>query len=137
MTRRKKKSAILEKSQERLTGLKTIDGKADLGNGITSATFEKEVSGLRQQIEAYNVLLTKADEAANAIEIAEKQLSITAENVLLAVKVKYGKDSSQYEMAGGTRQSERRRRKPQVAPQSAPQAASQVAPQVAPQAAAV
>ena len=119
MARKKKKSAVLEKSQERLTGLKTIDVKVDLGNGITSATFEKEVGSLRQQIEAYNMLLTKADDAANTIETAEKQLSISAENVLLGVKMKYGKDSSQYEMVGGTRQSERRRRKPQTASQAA------------------
>lgn len=111
MPRRKKKSAILAKAENRLEGLRTVDSKADLGNGVTLVTFNKEVNNLRQQLADYNTLLRKADDAANAIEATEKKLSVSAENVLLGVKMKYGKDSSQYEMVGGTRQSERRRNK--------------------------
>lgn len=33
-----------------------------------------------------------------------------AEKMLLGVAIKYGKDSSKYEMAGGARRGERRRR---------------------------
>lgn len=111
MARRKKTSATLTKAEQRLAGLKSIGSKVDLGNGFTLATFNKEVSDLRQQIEAYNMLLSKADDAANALKLAERKLSVSAENVLLGVKMKYGKDSSQYEMVGGKRQSERRRRR--------------------------
>lgn len=111
MARRKKTSSTLAKAEQRLAGLKSIGPKVDLGNGITSTTFSKEVSDLRQQIEDYNTLLSKADDATNALSLAEKKLSVSAENVLLGVKMKYGKDSSQYEMVGGTRQSDRRRRR--------------------------
>ncbi|MGB7087197.1 MAG: hypothetical protein WBD47_16675 [Phormidesmis sp.] len=111
MARRKKTSAILTKAQQRLSGLKSIAPKVDLGNGVTSEAFGKEVSVLQQKIEDYNTLLSTADDAANEIEQIEKQLSVSAENVLIGVKMKYGKDSSQYEMVGGTRQSDRRRRK--------------------------
>ena len=111
MARRKKTSAILKKSEQRLSGLKSIAPKVDLGHGVTSTNFEKEVSSLRQKINAYNMLLSQVDDAANVIESAEKQLSVSAENILLGVKIKYGKDSSQYEMVGGTRQSDRRRRR--------------------------
>ena len=111
MARRKKTSATLTKAEQRLSGLKSIAAKVDLGNGFTSDTFGKEVSGLRQKIEDYNTLLSKADDAVNEIQKMERQLSVSAENVLLGVKMKYGKDSSQYEMVGGTRQSDRRRRR--------------------------
>ena len=111
MARRKKTSATLTKAQQRLSGLKSIAPKVDLGNGVTSDTFSKEVSVLQQKIEDYKTLLSTADDAANEIEQIERQLSISAENVLIGVKMKYGKDSSQYEMVGGTRQSDRRRRK--------------------------
>jgi hypothetical protein len=111
MARRKKTSAMLVKGEQRLAGLKSIDAKLDLGNGLTPASFEKEVNNLRFTLEAYNTLLSKADEASNAVEQAEKQLAIAAENILLGVKIKFGKDSNQYEMAGGTRLSDRRRRR--------------------------
>ena len=111
MARRKKTSAALLKAENRLAGMKSINPKLDLGNGITAATYEKEITNLRQQIADYNTLLSKADEASNAITAAEKQLSSTTEQMLLAVAAKYGKDSSEYEMAGGTRRSEYRRRR--------------------------
>jgi len=111
MARRKKTSATLSKAEKRLSGLKSINPKLDLGNGITLASFEKEIVALRQTIETYNTLLSKVDDASNAVKEAEKGLSVVSENVLLSVKVKYGKDSSEYEMAGGTRLSERRRRR--------------------------
>ena len=125
MTRRKKTSAMLTKAEQRLAGLKSIDAKLDLGNGVTLATFEKEVASLRQTLETYNTLLSKVDDASNAIENAEQQLSVATQNVLLGVKIKFGRDSSQYEMAGGTRLSDyRRRRRTNLAtPLTAPQIA--------------
>ena len=111
MARRKKTSSTLTKAEQRLAGLKSIGSKIDMGHGLTSASFEKEVNELRQVLETYNSLLSKADSAANAFAKKERELSIAAENVLLGIKMKYGKDSDEYEMVGGTRQSERRRRR--------------------------
>lgn len=111
MSRRKKTSAMLVKGEQRLAGLKSIDATLDLGNGLTPVSFEQDVNTLRLAIEAYNTLLSKVDEASNAIEQAERQVAIASENALLGVKIKFGKDSSQYEMAGGTRLSDRRRRR--------------------------
>ncbi len=109
MGRQKKKSAALLKAQGRLAGLRSIDPKLDFGNGISITSFAKEVDSLGKSIDDYNALLFAADDAANAIEQQERKMIILAENVLLSVKVKFGKDSSQYEMAGGTRLSDRRR----------------------------
>jgi len=110
MARRKKNPAILGKLEQRLAGLKSIAPKVDLGNGLTAASFEKEVNEFRRTVEAHNVMLSQVDDSANKIQQMEKKLSISAENVLIGVKFKYGKDSSEYEMVGGTRQSDRRRR---------------------------
>ncbi|MEL6491206.1 MAG: hypothetical protein AAFV85_17610 [Cyanobacteria bacterium J06634_6] len=111
MARRKKNPAILNKLDERLAGLKSIGPKVDLGNGLTTASFEKEVNEFRQAVVDHNVMLSQIDDSANKIQQMEKELSISAENVLIGVKFKYGKDSSEYEMVGGTRQSDRRRRR--------------------------
>ena len=112
MARRKKSSSTLDKAERRLTGIKSINEKLDLGNGMSAAAFEKEIVGLRKQISDYNTLLSKVDAAANNIASTEKALSSLAERMLLGVAMKYGKDSSEYEMAGGTRRSERKRRRP-------------------------
>lgn len=115
MGRQKKKSAALLKAQERLAGLRSIDPKLDFGNGISIASFTREIDSLKKSIDDYNALLFAADDAANAIEQKEREMIISAENVLLSVKVKFGKDSSQYELAGGTRLSDRRR-SPRLSP---------------------
>ncbi|CAN5839411.1 hypothetical protein BH23CYA1_BH23CYA1_23730 [soil metagenome] len=125
MARRKKKSSILPKAESRLAGMQSIDAKLDLGNGMTAATFEQEIGALRLKIQAYNTLLSKVDHASNDIQQTEKLLSSLSEKMLLSVAVKYGKDSSEYEMAGGVRRSERRRAarsaaRPAVAPVTAP-----------------
>jgi len=44
------------------------------------------------------------------VKSAEKALAGTTSMMLTGVALKYGKDSSEYEMAGGTRKSERRKR---------------------------
>jgi hypothetical protein len=111
MSRRKKTSAMLVKGEQRLAGLKSIGVSIELGNDITSDSLENDVANLRLALENYNTLLSKVDEASNAIEQAEKQVAIATENILLGVKIKFGKDSSEYEMAGGTRSSDYRRRR--------------------------
>lgn len=42
----------------------------------------------------------------------EKDLAELSERILSAVSVKYGRNSTEYEMAGGVRRSERRSRQP-------------------------
>lgn len=110
MARRKRESSILAKAEWRLSGMKSIQDKLDLGNGLSIAVYEKEMVALRKEIEEYNMLLSKMDMASNRVSQAEKELSNLTSNMLMGVALKYGKDSSEYEMAGGTRKSERKRR---------------------------
>lgn len=111
MARRKKKSASLLKAESRLVGIKSINTKLDMGSGMSATAYEKEIVALRQKITAYNTTLAQLDARSNEIIDAEKQLFTLSERMLLGVAMKYGKDSSEYEMAGGTRRSEHRRRR--------------------------
>ncbi|MGC1308646.1 MAG: hypothetical protein WA885_15580 [Phormidesmis sp.] len=111
MARRKKTSQVLPKAVKRLASIKSIDEKLDLGNGVTAAAFAKDIETLRQKLDDYNTLLSKVDAASNEIEQAERKVLLTSKNVLKGVAVKYGEDSNEYEMAGGTRPTERRRRR--------------------------
>jgi predicted nucleic acid-binding Zn-ribbon protein len=109
MARQKKLSPFLESAQQRLNALATIDPALDLGNGLTLASYRAEVTAAQSKQDAYNALLTQVDQAYNEFQDAEKSIRDLSERMLAGVASKYGKDSSEYEMAGGTRKSERKR----------------------------
>ena len=71
MPRPKKKSAVLNTAEIRLSGMKTIDPKLDLGGGCTTTAIEAKVRDVRKSLEEYNNLLTSVDLAANNLERAE------------------------------------------------------------------
>jgi len=114
MARQKKLSPFLEGAQQRLTALSSIDPALDLGNGLTLAAYRAEVTSAQAKQDAYNALLSQVDQAYNEFLAAEKSIRDLSERMLAGVASKYGKDSSEYEMAGGKRKSERKRptRKP-------------------------
>ncbi|MCI5168677.1 MAG: hypothetical protein D3903_21920, partial [Candidatus Electrothrix sp. GM3_4] len=50
------------------------------------------------------------DAAGNDFRTLEKELRDLSSRMLSGVKVKYGRDSNEYEMAGGTRLSDRKKK---------------------------
>ena len=110
MTYKKRSSpGLLARLRERMTGFKSIDPAIDLGNDISAKVFTQKVNNLQQMLDAYNTLLADADALKNRLVTTEKDLSEYSERVLLAVAAKYGKDSDEYERAGGVRRSDRKR----------------------------
>jgi hypothetical protein len=80
-----------------------------LGEGVTVAAFEAVVKLPVAKINQYNSLLSQADELLNEINAAIKEMNEMSAKALIGGKFKFGKDSSQYEMMGGTRASERKK----------------------------
>ena len=117
MGRRKKASIAYEKAIKRAAALKSIDPQLDLGNNITLAKYTLAITDAKNSIDAYNTELSVVDDLLNATKEKDRILSDWNERVLTGVATKYGKDSSQYEQAGGVRKSERKR--PAVAKKSA------------------
>lgn len=109
MARLKKTSKTIEDSKIRLASLKSIDTNLDLGNGITVAVFEEKLKKVTDSLESYNTALSIVDEKRNTFENDENDLADMYARVLLGVGAKFGKDSIEYEKAGGTRKSERKR----------------------------
>jgi hypothetical protein len=64
---------------------------------------------LRAQVGAYNESLSALDRAGQTVNDGEQQLRVLSERMLIAVAARYGKDSYEYAMAGGTRRRDRRR----------------------------
>jgi hypothetical protein len=78
----------------------------DLGHGNTLAAYDTEISAVQAKLDAYNQVLAAADNALNELQDAERALKKRSTTMLAGVGVAFGKDSSQYEMAGGTREGE-------------------------------
>jgi hypothetical protein len=109
MARRKRSSNVLEKAERRASGMNSIGADLNLGDDLTLASFWEDIQNLRTLQQDYNQHLSSLDDKYNKILVAEKALSTKSERLLKAVAVLYGPDSSEYEMAGGRRRSERRR----------------------------
>jgi hypothetical protein len=106
MARVKSSSTIVKAAQTRLDALKSLDPKLDLGYGLTLTAYQELIDKGQAALSAYNTLLSQVDDAHNTLRAVEKELRPFSERMLTGVATKYGKDSSQYEMAGGTRKSE-------------------------------
>jgi hypothetical protein len=108
MGRLKRTSKILDKANTRAAGLRSI-GTLDFGGGLTSAAYEQAIADTRGQLDDYNQMLSLLDAKANAVAASEKTLQDFSERVLAGVAARYGKNSSEYDMVGGVRKSERKR----------------------------
>ena len=110
MSRKKLVRVIdLEKGITRLAAVKSIDKALDLGNGITVPEYEIQVVLLTNRISTYNTALSTIDNLYNECIDQIEVLKDWNERILTGVATKYGKNSSQYEMAGGTKKSERKK----------------------------
>jgi hypothetical protein len=116
MSRRKRASKVLEKAERRASSLKSISTTLDLNNGLTLDNFSVMIDDVRSKVSDYNAVLSKVDQSYNDMMAAEQTLSDLSELMLLGVASKYGKNSNEYEMAGGVRKSDRKRSTRSVVP---------------------
>ena len=114
MTQRKRNSIALNKAERRIEGMQTINSQLDFSNGFSIATYNTKVIELREKLAAYNQAQTIVDKTHNALIEAERELNTYSEQMLLNVASRYGKNSDEYEMAGGTRRSDRKKARPLV-----------------------
>jgi hypothetical protein len=110
MSLRKRTSRVLENAELRFAGLKAIDANLDLGNTCNLKVLTEVIEQLRSKLEAHNTALSTIDSSKVEIEELEKTLGTFSEKMLMGIGFKYGKDSREYEMAGGVRKSERIRK---------------------------
>ena len=109
MARQKKTSKVVENANTRLASIKSIGTNLDLGNGVTAVVYEDLINETKKVLEEYNTALSLVDEKQNLYKSIEKELRNLHERVLISVAAKYGKDSNEYEKAGGVKKSERKK----------------------------
>lgn len=109
MPRQKRSSRALEKAEFRRLGIQSIDPELDLGNGFSVKAFTGKINTLRQKLETYNLLLSTISAMSSDITEFERELSTYSAKMLSNIGCVFGKNSSEYEKSGGTRQIERQR----------------------------
>ena len=109
MSRLRRKSSTAREAETRISSLKSIDMELDFGNGLSIADYRAETNALNAELQAYNKKLAELDALLNNVLAREKALRAYSSRLLAAVAARYGRDSSEYEQAGGTRTSERAR----------------------------
>ncbi|MBD2100080.1 hypothetical protein [Leptolyngbya sp. FACHB-261] len=114
MTYRKRRSTTLEKAQARLSGLQSIRLDLNLGNGLTLQNYIALIATAGDRLQAHNLALSEVDRTR--IELAESEAAVSnlSSRVLSAVVAMYGKDSKEYELAGGKPPSGYKRAKQQA-----------------------
>ena len=111
MAHRTRTSLILEKAQKRSLALKSIDTYLDLGNGLTVREFTNQIEDTQSAIDRYNLAIKGLTQLHSEMIDSEKNLADQHERMLSGVCAKYGRSSTEYEMAGGTKRSGKRKPK--------------------------
>jgi hypothetical protein len=109
MARLKKTSPALETARNRLGGFKSFKQPADLGSQLTIPFYEGKINAFATQVDAYNQALAALDQMLNELNDAEADLIEWNRRYLSATEAHYGPDSSEYELVGGTRKSDRKK----------------------------
>jgi len=115
MARAKRNSTILETARQRLAGLKKIGTPTpDFGPSLTVLSYENEVKAFSDDQDGYNGDVAALDDKQNRLNSRERNLSDLNQRILAGVRAQYGPDSSEFELVGGVRRSERKKpvRKP-------------------------
>lgn len=104
----KRSSKVLGKAERRASSLASIAPSLDLGNGLTLQTYTSSIETTRQKVAAYNTTLSNLAQLYDEMMESEQRLSDLNERMLMGVLTKYGRNSIEYEMAGGKRKRQKR-----------------------------
>lgn len=107
--KRRNASKTMELGAERCANCASIDAKLDLGEGLSVVEYEKVNEKTRKSLAVYNTSIATTESLLEAHETNEMELADFNERMLIGVAYKYGKNSNEYKMAGGTKKSERKK----------------------------
>ncbi len=110
MSYRKRSSSVYGDAIRRMASLLSIEPTLDLGNGLTVQNYQSAIDEVKNVTDSYNTTLSEVDSKLSALKDKEKFLRDLSARMLLAVAARFGRDSYEYQMAGGTRQSSYRKR---------------------------
>lgn len=105
----KSRSKRLLDAEVRAAALAAIEPPLDLGTELSVTGFKVKIDETRALLASYNGLLSEAAQLRAQFADAEKGLADLSDRMLAAVGGLYGKTSTVYRQAGGTRKQDRKR----------------------------
>jgi hypothetical protein len=111
MARLRRTSNVIARANVRSNNLKSISPTLDLGGGLTVAAFDALIAQAAAAQDDYNQTVAALDEKANNLDALLKQTRDMSGRMLAGVGARYGKNSIEYEKAGGSRTDEIKRTK--------------------------
>jgi hypothetical protein len=113
MAYQKRTSKTLEKGHARFRALDALKMAMNLGDGLSLQGYAALLEASEEQLQAHNLALAEVDRTRVEFADTEKAVAAMSSRILTAVAAVYGKDSKEYELAGGKpRKSSSRAKKP-------------------------
>jgi len=110
MSRQKRTSLVLKKAQFRVAGLKAIDPNINFNETYNLKHLTQLIEQFHNMLDEYNAAIAMIDSSKKKLDEMEKTLSHVSDKMLAGVGFKYGKNSNEYELAGGVLDSDRVRK---------------------------
>ncbi|MGI8502748.1 MAG: hypothetical protein ACR2LR_16675 [Hassallia sp.] len=110
MSRKKRSSRILEKAEFRVAGLKAIDPNINFDNTYNLQNLTQLIEQFHNMLDDYNAAIAMIDSSKQKLDETEKTLNQVSDKMLMGVGFKYGKNSTEYQLAGGVKDSDRIRK---------------------------
>ena len=88
-----------------------VPTEPDFGPALSVPAYEAEMNGYAADETSYNQDLAALDDKQNRLDARESGLKDLNLRIQAAVKAQFGPDSSEYELVGGTRRSDRKKPK--------------------------
>ncbi len=106
MARKKRASKVISKAETRKEGVAGIDPVFEVTAELTLADYTSLIAAAVAKQAALNLALGVTDALSNELDALLKELRAMSNRVIDAIAAKYGKDSSEFEKAGGKRSSD-------------------------------
>jgi ABC-type lipopolysaccharide export system ATPase subunit len=108
--KKQRNSATLTQVEARITGLRAIDPSLSFGNNRSLTDLTHLADQIRTKLTEHNNLLAALELSRNELSQLEQQAKFLASQMLQGVGFEYGRDSYEYELAGGVRTRDRIRK---------------------------
>ena len=109
MSIKKRISHALGIAKNRSSAIRGIDATYKLSTTVTALDYELKAKELDDALTSHNDFLGLVDESANQLDALEKEVRVMNSRFLAGIAASYGRDSNEYEKAGGTRTQDRKR----------------------------
>jgi hypothetical protein len=111
MGRIRRTSSVIAKAIVRSNNLKSISQTLDLGGGLSVTAFDSLIAEAEAAQDDYNQSIAALDEKGNHLDDLLKQVGDMSSRLLAGTGARYGRNSSEYEKAGGSKTDEIKRAK--------------------------